>query len=190
MLSAHMKHFTVVILVFIGALAASSAVALAHKTPFAWTASKARVVLQDESSIALPQDQREALDAELEALIAKFNVLFNTAADDPNQWRLTGTYDNYLDRFKKAQAIVNAGLSIDSVKCVGQGKALSGKRYKHFRCPTTSYVLEIPNVELKPGADPALPEVVEGPIRNIGPLEAVFSVHVMGKSRMLSQRAS
>ena len=84
---------------------------------------------------------------------------------------------------------MNAGLSIDSAKCVGQGKALSGKRYKHFRCPTTSYVLEIPNVELKPGADPALPEVVEGPVRRIGPLEAAFTVHVTGKARMLSQRA-
>ena len=83
-------------------------------------------MLQEESTIALPQDQREALDAELEALIEKFNVLFNTAADDPNQWRLTGTYDNYLDRFKKAQAIVNAGLSIDSAKCVGQGKGSPG----------------------------------------------------------------
>ena len=82
MLSAHMKRLTVVILISIGALAASSAVALAHKTPFAWTASKARVVLQEESTIALPPDQREALDAELEALIAQFNVLFNTAADD------------------------------------------------------------------------------------------------------------
>ena len=81
------------------------------------------------------------------------------------------------------------GLSIDTVRCTGQGKALKGKRYKHFRCNATSYVLEIPTIELKPGVDPTLPEVVEGPRRLIGPLAAVFTVHVTGKARMLSQRA-
>jgi hypothetical protein len=51
-------------------------------------------------------------------------------------------------------------------------------------------VLEIPNIELKPGPDPGAPEVVEGPRRLIGPLQAVFSVHVTGKSKMLAQRTS
>ena len=51
-------------------------------------------------------------------------------------------------------------------------------------------MLEIPNIEFKPGANPDLPEVVELSARRIGPLAAVFTVHVMGKSRMLSQRAS
>jgi len=148
------------------------------------------VLLQEGTTIALPQEQRVALDAELEALLAKFRLLVLTAQSDPDDWLLAGTYDNYVKRFQKAQDTVNAGLSIDFVNCVGVGKALKGKRYKHFRCATTSYVLEIPNVELKPGADEALPDVVEGPARRIGPLEAVFTVHVMGKSRMLSQRAN
>ena len=185
-----MRRAALVILVSACALAASATVALAHSTPFAWTVSKARVTLQDEATIALPQDQREALDAELEATLDKFRLLLLTAQSDPDDWLAAATYDNYVKRFQKAQDAVNAGLSIDSLKCVGQGKALKGKRYKHFRCDTSSYVQEIPNIELKPGVDPDLPDVVELPIRRIGPLAAVFSVHVMGKSRMLSQRAN
>ena len=146
-------------------------------------------MLQEGTTIALPADQRAALDAELEAQLKKFNGLLLAAQDDPDQWRLAGTYKNYIDRFRKAQNNVNAGLSIDSVKCTGLGKALKGKRYKHFRCNATSYELEIPNIELQP-ADAVLPEVVEGPRRVIGPLEAVFNVHVTGKSRMLAQRSS
>lgn len=65
---------------------------------------------------------------------------------------------------------------------------LSKKSYKHFRCNVTSYTLEIPTIELVPGADPSLPEVKEVSRRLIGPPAAVFTVHVTGKSRMLSQR--
>ena len=190
MLPPTMRRAALLILVLVGALAASAAVALAHNTPFAWTASKARVTLQDEATIALPEAERATLDAELEATLDKFRLLLLTAQSDPDDWLAAATYDNYVKRFQKAQDAVNAGLSIDSLKCVGQGKALKGKRYKHFRCDTSSYVQEIPNIELKPGVDPDLPDVKELPIRRIGPLAAVFSVHVMGKSRMLSQRAS
>ena len=138
----------------------------------------------------MPSDQRAALDAELEDLLAKFRLLRLTAQERSEDWLYAATYDNYVKRFEKAQAGVNKGLSISSVSCVGQGKALKGKRYKHFKCVTTSYELEIPNVELKPGANPSLPEVVELPVRRIGPLDATFTLHVTGKSRMLSQRAS
>jgi hypothetical protein len=185
-----MRRAALVILVSACALAASATVALAHNTPFAWTASKARVVLQEETTIALPESERVALDAELEAVLDKLRLLELTAGERPEDWLILATYTNLIKRFRKAQDNVNAGLSIDTLKCTGQGKVLKGKRFKHFRCDTTSYTLEIPNVEFKPGADPALPAVAEGPVRNIGPLAAVFSVHVMGKSRMLSQRAS
>ncbi len=194
--AAHDETCSVVILVSAGALAASAAVALAHSTPYSWTVAKARVLLQEGTNISLPPDQRQALDAELEALLDKFRPLKLTAQSEyettqnPDYSRLAQTYASFIDRFEKAQAKLNAGLSIDSVKCAGQGKALKGKRYKHFRCDATSYVQEIPNVELKPVAGLTVPEVVEGPRRLIGPLAAVFSVHVMGKSRMLSQRAS
>ena len=65
---------------------------------------------------------------------------------------------------------------------------LAEKRYKHFRCNATSYVLEIPNIEFAPGPDPFVPEIVEASRRRIGPFEAVFSVHVTGKSRLVAQR--
>jgi hypothetical protein len=153
-------------------------------------------MLQEGTNVGLPPDQRQALDAELAAWVAKFQPLLLTAETgaqlglDPTPGRLAQTYKSYIDRLKKLRGNVNSGLSIDSVKCVGQGNALTGKRYRHFRCNATSYVLEIPSIELVPGTDPALPEVVEGPRRLIGPLAAVFNIHVTGKSRMLSQRTA
>jgi hypothetical protein len=51
-------------------------------------------------------------------------------------------------------------------------------------------VLEIPNVELVPGAAPSVPEIVEGPRKLVGPVQGVFTVHVTGNSRMLAQRVS
>ena len=206
LLRGHMNRSIVVVLVSVGALVASAAVALAHSTPYSWPVSKARVMLQEGTNIALPADQRAALDAELAAWLAKFRPLLLTAqagaqlGQDPRAERLAQTYSSYIDRLKKLRVTVTSGLSIDSAKCVGQGKALIGKftekpgpverRYKHFRCNATSYVLEIPSIELDPGTDPSLPEVVEGPRRLIGPLAAVFSVHVTGKSRMVSQRTA
>jgi hypothetical protein len=185
-----MKRPALLILVSLGAVAAFAAAAFAHNTPYAWTAFKARVILQEGTTIALPADQKASLGAEVQAWLDKLRPLKFTAEQDPDDWLILGTYNSYVERFTEARDRVSAGLSIDSVKCVGQGKALTGKRYKHFRCDASSYVLEIPNIQLVPGADPSLPEVVEGPRKLVGPLSAVFTVHVMGKSRMLSQRAS
>jgi hypothetical protein len=186
---AYMRRSVLIALVSTAALTATAA-ALAHITPYSWTASKAQIMLQDSTTIALPADQKASLAAEIQAWVDKLRPLKLTAEQDPDDWLILGTYSSYIKRFVEARDRVNSGLSIDSTKCVGQGRALSGKRFKHFRCSAKSYVLEVPNIELKPGADPDLPEVVEGPRRIIGPLEAVFTVHVMGKSRMLSQRAS
>ena len=205
MLATTMKRSIALVIVFIAALVAS-AVALAHSTPYSWSVAKARVMLQEGTNIALPADQRAALDAELAAWVAKFQPLLLTAqtaaqlGQDPNAPRLAQVYNSYIDRLKKLRVNVNSGLSIDSANCAGQGKAVVGRftekpgpverRYKHFRCNASSYVLEIPTIELVPGADPSMPEVVEGPRRLIGPLAAVFTVHVTGKSRMVSQRTS
>ena len=153
-------------------------------------------MLQEGNNIALAEPDRVALDSEVDAWLKKLRPLVLTAGAeyeahdfDPRYSRLAETYAKYVGRFEAVRDNIARGLSIDSAKCVGQGKALTGKRYKHFRCSAASYVLEVPNIELVPGFDPSLPEVVEGPRRNVGPLAAVFSVHVMGKSRMLSQGA-
>jgi hypothetical protein len=201
-----MKRSTLVVLVSLSALLGTAAVALAHTTPHWWSASKARVNLQEETNVTLPADQRAALDAELAAWLVKFRPLLLTAqtaaqlGQDPRAGRLAQTYDSYIERLKKLRVIVNSGLSINSANCAGQGKALIGKfnpekpgpvvkQYKHFRCNASSYTLEIPTIELDPAIDPSLPEVVEGPRKLVGPLAAVFTVHVTGKSRMLAQRA-
>jgi hypothetical protein len=205
MLVPTLKRSIALVIVSSAVLAGSAAVALAHSTPHSWSAAKARVMLQEGTNITLPADQRAALDAELAAWLVKFRPLLLTAqtgaqiGQDPRAGRLAQTYGSYIERLKRMRDIVNSGLSIDSANCVGQGKAVIGrfaekpgpleKRYKHFRCNATSYVLEIPSIELVPDADPSLPEVLEGPRKIIGPLAAVFSVHVTGKSRMLAQRA-
>lgn len=181
---------SLLIIVVSAAALAGSTVALAHNTPHAWTAAKAQVMLQEGTTIALPADQKAALRAEIQGWLDKLRPLKLTAEQDPEDWLILGTYNSYIKRFTEARDKVSAGLSVDSVRCAGQGRALPGKRYKHFRCNASSYVLEIPNIELVPGEDPFLPQVVEGPRKLIGPLAAVFSLHVMGKSRMLSQRAS
>ena len=189
------------VIVAAAAALAGPAVTLAHNSPYSWTVAKARVMLQESTNIALPEADRVALDADLDAWEKKLGQLLLIAqseytrtaelgADDPKYSRLAQTYDTYKKRFAAAQANVARGLSIDSVKCSGEGKALTGKRYKHFRCNATSYVLEVPNIELVFGDDPFLPEIVEGPRQRIGPLEAVFTVHVTGRTRMLAQRAS
>ena len=204
MLAPTMGRKSVFIIVVSLAALAGSAVALAHNTPYSWSVSKARVMLQEGTNISLPSDQRRALEADLNALLDKFRPLKLTAqssyesTQDPVYSRLAQTYDTYIKRLELARKAIGMGLSIDSAKCVGQGKAVVGnfsekpglveKRYKHFRCSASSYVLEIPNVEFAPGPDPFVPEVVEGPRRLIGPLSAVFTVHVRGNSRMLSQR--
>ena len=69
MLRGHMNRLVVVVLVSVGALVGSAAVALAHSTPYSWSVAKARVMLQEGTNITLPPDQRQALDAELDALL-------------------------------------------------------------------------------------------------------------------------
>lgn len=201
-----MSRVVVALLVSVGALVGPAAVALAHTTPYSWSPAKARLLLQEETNITVPQDERLRFDAELKALLNKFRPLKLTAqssyesTQNPVYARLAQTYDTYIKRLEEAQKIINAGLSIDTAKCVGQGKAVIGKftekpglvekQYKHFRCSATSYVLEIPSVEFAPGPDPFVFEIVEAQRRLVGPFEAVFSVHVTGKSRLLAQRTS
>ena len=205
MLRTRMSRSVVALLVCVGALLGSSAVALAHTTPFSWSPVRARLILQEETTISLPQADRLALEAELNAQLAKFRPMKLTAqslyesTQNPDYARLAQTYDTYIKRFEVALKTISTGLSIDTANCVGRGKAVVGnfsekpglveKRYKHFRCNATSYVLEIPTIEFAPGPDPSVPEIVEAARRRVGPFQAVFNVHVTGKSKMLAQRS-
>ena len=178
------------VLLVISVLAASASVAQAHNTRSSWTTGKAEVMLTGAAKIELPQDVKGSLQSELDGRIAEFRLLALTAQQNPDDWRLAGTYGNYITRFSDARERVVNGLSIDTATCVGTGKALSGKRYKHFRCSATSYVLEVPSVALGPRENGALPEVTEGPMRRMGPFDAVFAVHVIGKTDLVQQRLS
>lgn len=174
----------------ISVLAASASVAHAHNTRHAWTTGKADVMVPYAVKIALPQDLKRSLEAELDSLIVEFGLLALTAQEDRKDWLLAATYGNYVRRFRDARERVMNGLSIDGARCVGTGKALTGKRYKHFRCAARSYVLEIPSVELGPRENGALPEVIDRPARPFGPFNAVYAVHVIGKTDLVQQRMS
>ena len=170
-------------------LAASATAAYGHVTKYAWTKGKAQVMLPDSATIALPPEVAGPLEAEINALLAQFNLL-ELQAQDRNDWLATGTYANYKKRLSEARDRLQKGLSIDSASCKGLGKALTGKRYKHFTCDAMSYVLEVPAVELRGGEGGALPQVVEGPLRRLGPYAAAFTLHVTGAARCIPQRLS
>jgi len=165
-------------------------VALAHNTKSAWTTAKANVMLPDVVKIALPPDLAQALEGEIGPLLAQLRQLELNAQQERNDWLAAGTYGNYVKRLGDAREKVQKGLSVDPATCVGTGTALKGNRYKHFRCSATSYVLEVPSIELKPGANGSLPEVVEGPIRRFGPFQATFTLHVTGPATCVCIRLS
>lgn len=179
-----MKRLLLVISLF----AATASVAAAHNTPHAWTVGKANVMLPDTVRITLPADLRASLEAELTPLIDRLRLLELAAQQERSDWLAAGTYANYLKRLTEARDRIAKGLPLDSAACAGTGKALSGKRYKHFKCNVTSYVLEVPAVEIAAAENGALPAIVEGPMRRYGPYEAVFTLHVTGPTRFVSQR--
>ena len=78
MLAATVKR-SIALAIVSAAVLAGSPVALAHSTPYSWSVSKARVMLQEGTNIALPADERAALDAELAAWLVKFRPLLLTA---------------------------------------------------------------------------------------------------------------
>ena len=91
------------------------------------------------------------------------------------------TFQSVLARYVRARDQVRNGLGIATAACKGSGVALQGKRFKHFRCPVTSAVLEIPQTEVVYG-DQELPTVIEGSPRVIGPLAASLDIHIAGKA--------
>lgn len=169
-------------------LAASASVAAAHSTPYAWTVAKANVMLPETTTITLPADVKASLEAELQPLIERLRLLELTAQQERSDWLAAGTYANYLKRLTEARQRIVKGLPVDSARCAGTGKALSGKRYRHFRCSASSYVLEVPTVEIGAAENGALPAVIEGTMRRLGPYQATFTLHITGPARFVSQR--
>lgn len=177
-------------LLVISLLAASASIAPAHVTPYSWTAARANVMLPDAVTIALPADVKASLQAELTPLIERFRLLELIAQQERGDWLAAGTYANYVKRLRDARERVQKGLPLDTPRCAGSGRAVKGKRFTHFRCEATSYVLEVPTVELREGEVGALPQAIEGEIRRFGPYRAVFVLHVTGPGKLFARRLS
>ena len=173
-----MRSFTLIGL--IGVLMASTSIAQAHNTRFAWTEAKAAKMVARDATVRLSAAERASLATELNDAVRLYGALV-FAAQEVGDGRAMATFQAVLARYDRARDQVRNGLGIAAAACKGSGAAMQGKRFKHFRCSVTSVVLEIPQTELDYG-DQELPTVIEGSPRLIGPLESQLDVHVAGKA--------
>ena len=173
-----MRSFILIGLV--GVLLASTSIAQAHNTRWAWTESKAAKMVARDATIRLSASERASLMPELNDAVRLYSALV-FAAQQVGDGKATATFQTLLGRYVRARDQVRSGLGIAAASCKGSGAALQGKRFKHFRCAASSAALEIPQTELDYG-DQELPTVIEGLPRIIGPLAADLDIHVAGKA--------
>ena len=104
------------------------------------------------------------------------------AASEVGDWLAAGMYNNLVLQLTSALSKVEHGLGTDDVQCTGTGHAING-RYKHFHCAATSGVIEIPTVaSIEREGDREI--VTQGLPRLVGPLNAIFEVHVRGATKL------
>jgi len=104
------------------------------------------------------------------------------AASEVGDWLAAGMYNNLVMQLTSALSKLEKGLGVDDVQCTGIGGAVNA-RYRHFRCAATSGVIEIPTVaSIEREGDREI--VTQGPPRLVGPLNAIFEVHVRGTSKL------
>jgi hypothetical protein len=166
-------------------LAASVLVSLAQGAPgaprAAWTETKAERMLTRDAEVALPASEKARVADEVRKSASLFRGLELWALEegDESAWV---TYHEYANRFDYLLLAIEVGLRIEAAECVGSGRVLQGGLYRQFHCLATTEVLRIPSVALESSSDAALPTVVEGEERSVGPLFTQFSVRVTGKS--------
>jgi hypothetical protein len=134
-----------------------------------------------DAPMRLPPAEGAALEADLHRQRGIY-LRAALAASEVGDWFAAGMYNNLVVQLTSAISKVENGLGIGDVQCTGTGRAVNG-RYKHFRCAATSGVMEIPTVaSIEREGDREI--VTQGPPRLVGPLDAVFEVHVRGKSKL------
>ena len=160
---------------------ASTSVALAHTTSWAWSEQKAEQIVARDAKVKLQRSERIKLESELLASVRLYGGLALAAAET----QASGTPFGVLaSRFSKALAAVRSGSKIDAADCRGSGKATTGRRFSRFSCAVTSQALEIPSVELVYSEGAELPTVIEGSPRILGPWKGRLDVRVVGRSAM------
>ncbi len=175
-----MRSFLIIGL--IGTLFASTSIALAHNTPWAWTQPKAAGMVTSDATVQLPPAEKASRERELQQAVRIYRLLAIAACEVGDSDAVFGElFRENLHAIRK----VRNGLGIVAAACNGSGKATQANRIKHFRCSVTSETIEIPTAVLvppEPGSE--LPTAIDGPLRIVGPLEAQLDVHVTGRSSM------
>jgi hypothetical protein len=171
--------------VFCAVLAASVAVSVAAGAniapSLAWPEPKAERMLEKDGRIGLQSSEKVSLEEQLHRGAAVFRGLQMWALDEGDEaawW----TYHHYANRYESALRAVQRGLSIEAAQCDGSGRAVQGGRYRQFYCLATSVVLRIPTAQPESTEGTALPTVVEGEARSVGPFLTQIEVRVTGKS--------
>jgi hypothetical protein len=170
-----------------GILLASTSIALAHGTRWAWTEQKAEHTMTRDAALRLGSSQRAALEHELRTSAAYYFGLYQGVREEPHQSPAADPATEYIlyrlgTRFQAALRKVRGGLQIDAAECTGSGAPMRAARFAHFRCLTTSEQLLIPAAVVVISEEGKIQAVVEGQPRTLGPFQARFDVRVSGKS--------
>jgi hypothetical protein len=172
--------WTLAVAAFLSLLGAVAA--QAHNGPWRWTTTRAEQMVAADVPMRLPPPEGATLEADLRRQRSAY-LRAAMAASEVGDWLAAGMYNNLVLQLTSALSKVENGLGIDDVQCTGIGHGVNG-RYKHFRCAATSGVIEIPTVaSIERGGDREI--VTQGPPRLVGPLNAIFEVHVRGGTKLM-----
>ena len=160
---------------------ASTSVALAHTTSWAWSEQKAEQIVARDAKVSLQGSERAKLESELLTSVRLYKGLALAAAETQTSG---AGFGELASRFSAALAAVRRGPAVDAADCRGSGKAAKGRRFSHFSCAVTSRAIEIPSPELVYAEGAELPTVIEGLPRILGPWKARLDVRVVGSSAM------
>jgi hypothetical protein len=165
-----------------GVFLATTSVAFAHDTGWAWNAAKGERIVVRDATVRFPPLERAALERELRAAVALYLILEQTAGQE--EYELSASRLHNL-RYRSSRSLgkVLSGLEIERAECTGSGARVGGNRYRHFRCLVTSEELEIPSAVVT-WEEGKITEVVENQPRIVAAFQVQLSVHVAGKSTM------
>jgi hypothetical protein len=158
-----------------------AASASAHRGAQGWTEAKAERAAKREATVRLPRSLDARVQEELWTLVARYRALEQFAYDEGDD-QAAAIIHNLRYRYSTALKRVEEGLEIAVAGCDGTGAAVTGNRFRHFRCSVTSKRLEIPTAELVYPDEDSLPEIVDGEPRSYGPYDASLLLHATGTS--------
>ena len=176
----HARRIVGLAILLIASMGVSVGTAATGAKSIAWTESKAERVVVRDVRLHLQRATRVSMEQELRQEISRFIGLQTLAleAEDESAWWL---YFTWKTRYQDALRVVHDGLRIEGASCIGAGR-IEGARFRQFDCLVTSETLRIPSTELQLVDGEALPAMVEGESRALGPFSSQLRVRVTGSS--------